>query len=153
MGSKLFSRLKQTKPMPPQTEALLNILVAADYFRQIGAKICDTEGINFTQHNILRILNGVYPEGYPRYEIRRRLVERGSDITRHIDKLVAAGLAERIASESDKRLSITRITLKGIELLHRLVPKMEQGELQVSVKLSSNECRRISKLCEKIYDE
>ncbi|GAB1429369.1 MarR family transcriptional regulator [Ignavibacteria bacterium] len=153
MGSKLFLRLKQTKPVLPQTEAFLNILVAADYFRQIAAKICAAEGINLTQHNILRILNGIYPDGYPRYEIRQRLVERGSDITRHIDKLVVSGLVERFASDSDKRLSITRITPKGMELLHRLVPKMDQGELQIAVRLSIDECKRISKLCEKIYDE
>lgn len=152
MGAKLLVRLKQSKPFTPQTDALLNVLVAADSFRQAAAEMCAAEGINFTQHNILRILRGVYPDGHPRCEIRRRLVERGSDVTRHIDKLVAAGFAERARSEVDKRWSLTKITQKGIDALERLAPKFRETEVELAQKLTLEQCSRLSELCELLYE-
>jgi DNA-binding MarR family transcriptional regulator len=151
MGNKLLIRLKQSKPFSPQTDALLNILVAADYFRQTGTNICAQEGINFTQYNILRILNGAYPDGHPRCEIRQRLIEQGSDVTRHIDKLVAEGLAERVRSDIDKRWSVTKITPNGIELLNRLAPKFTLNEEVISQILTVEQCNQLSYLCELIY--
>ncbi len=151
MATKLLSRLKQTKPMSPQTEALLSVLVAADYFRQTGGNLCAEELINFTQYNILRILKGVYPEGHPRFEIRQRLIEQGSDITRHIDKLVSAGLAERVICDNDKRWSVTKITMQGLNLLDRLTPKLEIIEASLTSKLNTQECNQLSEICERIY--
>lgn len=151
MGNKLLIRLQQSKAFSAQTDAMLNVLVAADYFRQIGGEICASEGINFTQYNILRILNGAYPDGHPRCEIRVRLIERGSDVTRHIDKLVANGLAVRVRSEIDRRWSLTKITPKGIELLERIAPKFLEHEKQIAEQLSQEECLQLSHLCELIY--
>lgn len=151
MGNKLLIRLQQSKPFSAQTDAMLNILVAADYFRQIGGEICGSEGINFTQYNILRILNGAYPDGHPRCEIRVRLIERGSDVTRHIDKLVANGLAVRVRSDVDKRWSLTKITPKGMEMLERVAPKFLELEKQIADQLTHDQCLQLSQLCELTY--
>jgi DNA-binding MarR family transcriptional regulator len=116
-------------------------------------RVCAQFGVSGTQYNVLRILRGVYPEGHSRCEIVRRMLERSPDVTRLIDRLEKRDLVERDRSERDRRLSISRITTAGLELLARMTPAAEQVEREFAARLSQGECRELSRICEHIYDE
>ena len=81
---------------------------------------CGERGITQAQYNVLRILRGAHPAGYPRGEISARMVDRAPDVTRLIDRLESAGLVERVKAANDRRLSVTRITRAGLSLLAKL---------------------------------
>lgn len=151
MGTTLSHRIKQSKFESPAMEASLNVMVASDYIRGRMDKLCSSFGISTTQYNILRVLKGILPDGHPRCEIADRLIERGADVTRLIDKLEKLELVERDRSGADRRHSIARITQKGIELLDLLKPHVQQANEIFSSKLSDAECIALSRLCEKLY--
>ena len=52
------------------------------------------------------------------------MVKPSPDVTRLIDRLIREGLVERFNSEEDRRLSLARITKKGINLLKKINPKL-----------------------------
>jgi DNA-binding MarR family transcriptional regulator len=80
------------------------------------------------------------------------MVDRAPDVTRLIDRLERQGLVGRERSSDDRRLSITRITGKGLELLERMQPRIDDVEVMIAARLNSEECTAISAACEKLYN-
>jgi DNA-binding MarR family transcriptional regulator len=151
MGQTIRHRLRQERFESPTHEAILNLLLAAAQVRESFDRICAEHGITPGQYNVLRILRGVHPEGYPRCEIADRLIERAPDVTRLIDRLEAAGLAERERSGHDRRLSMTRITRKGLKLLEDMRPAMDEAYRAFTSRLSPRDAKELSRICEHLY--
>lgn len=128
-------------------EAVISLLVASGYvYAQFGA-ICDQYGITHDQFNVLRILRGVYPDGHPRYEIIQRLINKAPDVTRLLDRLERAGYVERVRSEADRRLSISRITKAGLTLLNDIEPHRLAMHKRVTSRMTDADKRELARLC------
>jgi DNA-binding MarR family transcriptional regulator len=153
MGEILKKRLKQQKFSSIEHEALLNLFIASNYLHSKLDSICNRYQITIGQFNVLRILKGAHPEGYPRGEIMRRMVEPSPDVTRLIDRLIKEGLVERYSSKDDRRLSLARITKKGIYHLSKINPEVDKFILEYSSLLSKTEKEMLSNICEKLYSK
>jgi DNA-binding MarR family transcriptional regulator len=81
------------------------------------------------------------------------MLEKAPDVTRLIDRLEQTGLAERGRAEKDRRLSVSRITRKGINLLDRLQPRIDEVYQYFAERVSLADRRELSRICEGIYDE
>ena len=154
MGEALKRRIKQAADFAnPAQEAMLNLIVAADYVHARLERVCAGFGITRPQYNVLRILRGVHPAGHPRSEIAARLLASAPDVTRLVDRLQGRGLVERDRVEEDRRLSITRITKKGLRLLDEMQPHISAEHERFSSKVLRRDCLELSRICEAIYDE
>src|SRR5579864_5248555 len=151
MGDALRHRIQQAHFESAVQEALLNVLVAADHLRAQTERLCAELGLSASQYNVLRILRGVHPEGHSRCEIARRMIERAPDVTRLIDRLEKRGWVERDRSERDRRLSISRITAAGLELLDSIAPRFELAQRDFAERVPPADCRELSRICEAIY--
>jgi DNA-binding MarR family transcriptional regulator len=151
MGTVLKNRLKQSRFESTEQEALLNILVCSNHIKSRIEAVCLKHGITHAQFNVLRILNGRFPQGYPRGDIINRMIEPAPDVTRLIDRLIKQKLVERFTSDQDRRLSLTRITKKGRNVLKNIKPKIDSLFKLVSDKLNKTERKQLSVLLEKIY--
>lgn len=153
MPTSLKDRLQQQHFASVYQEATLNLLVCADHLQRGIEEICERFGITSAQYNVLRILRGVHPDGHPRCEIIRRMIQVAPDVTRLIDRLEKAGYAQRSRSAEDRRLSLTIITPAGLKLLERMQPDVDGLDTAIRDRLSESEARTLSKLCEKIYTD
>lgn len=152
MGELIHRRLEQTKSFENKAqEAMLNLMVAAGHVNEWNDRACAAHGITRSQYNVLRILRGAYPGGHPRQEITRRMVDRSPDVTRLIDRLEGAGYVERDRTDQDRRLSIARITQKGLDLLDAMDPDFEKVYEQMTERLTPADLDTLSRICEKIY--
>ncbi len=151
MGDALKRRLKQARFENLTQEAMLNLLVAAGHLREQLDRVCSEYGITHGQYNVLRILRGTHPGGYPRCEIAGRMVEKAPDVTRLVDRLERQGLVERGTSEQDGRLSVTRITRKGLDLLDHMAPGIEAVHAYFAERVSLRDRRELSRICEGLY--
>lgn len=131
-------------------EAVVSLLVAASHARQELEEVCRAHGLTHDQYNVLRILRGVHPEGHPRYRIGERLMERSPDVTRLLDRLERQGLVERYRSEEDLRLSFSRITDDGLELLASMEAPMADAQAAITRPLEPDEQRELIHLCGKL---
>lgn len=151
MGEILKQWLKQTKFANLDQEVSLNIFVTSYFLRSKHEEVLSKFGLTMPQYNVLRILNGVYPNGHPRCDIISRMIEPAPDVTRLIDRLLKQKLVERFNSDTDKRLSMTHITEKGIKLLEKVKPEIDSLGSFISTALSNTEKKTLSDLLEKIY--
>lgn len=152
MGELLHKRLEQTKAFENRAqEAMLNLMIAAGHVNEWNDRACMAHGITRSQYNVLRILRGVYPNGHPRQEITRRMVDRSPDVTRLIDRLERAGLVERGRTDEDRRLSIARITQSGLDLLEKINPEFDAIYQRFEHRLSPEDLEDLSRICERLY--
>ena len=147
--SPLHIRLKQKRFESEIQQAILSILVAADIIKRRQLTVCVSKRLTHSQYNILRILKG-NPEGYSRKEIIERMLEKAPDATRLIDGLVAEGMAERITSKVDKRISLTRITEKGKKTLIELHEPMQTFSKELDALYNKTELTKLADLCGRI---
>ena len=153
MGTPLSRRIGQDRFESPAHAAALNLLVAAGFLQERSSRLFAGFGVTPGQYNVLRILKGAHPDGHPRCEIARRMIERAPDLTRMIDRLERRGLVERTRSRLDRRHSITRITPAGLALVERMAPAAAALHRTLSLRLTRPEVAALSRLCEKLYAE
>ncbi len=153
MGEILKKRLKQKKEMPLREEVDLNIRVASALMEGNLDKMISRFSVTGAQYNVLRILKGVHPEGHPRCEIAKRMIDKAPDITRLIDRLEKQDLVKRDRTKEDRRMSITRITSKGLKLMEEIAPFVEESHKEMTKNLTNDECRELSRLIEKLYKD
>jgi MarR family 2-MHQ and catechol resistance regulon transcriptional repressor len=108
-------------------------------------------GVDITpqQFNILRILRGSYPEPLSTLQIRERMLDKMSDTSRIVDRLVIKGLVKKTVSIGDRRLVDIVISLKGRRLLEKLDSLQEELD-GILKNLSEKEADSLSKLLDKI---
>ena len=121
------------------------------WMRDKTKAIFDQEEITPQQFNILRILRGSFPEPLSTMQIRERMLEKMSDTSRIVDRLIAKGLVKKITCKEDRRLVDVIITDKGKKLLERL--DLRQDEIDgVLGNISEKEANILSDLLDKIRD-
>jgi len=153
MGDTLKHRIKQDTFSSVFQEAYLSLMVAADLLQRHTDEVCEQHGITSAQYNVLRILRGVHPDGHARCDIIDRMIHTAPDVTRLIDRLVKAGLAKRGKSDEDARLSLTYITDKGLKLLVKMQPEIEENEKELASRMDEKQARQLATLCEKLISE
>lgn len=129
-------------------QAMVRVMRVAGRIEQALADVCSGYGITPDQYNVLRILRGAQPEGYPRYEIAERLIRRAPDVTRLLDRLELQGLIERVRSAEDRRLSLSRITRQGLELLEQVDPEVVAVHDLMAAPLSAEQLRDLGRMCD-----
>ena len=153
MSELLGRRLLQTRFEGPHHEALLALLLANASVEAMLDEAFEGTGLTQPQYNVLRILNGIYPNSHSRGEIARRMVRRAPDLTRMLDRLVKMGLVERMKGEQDHRQSLARITPKGRAVLEEMHPKVMHVNQMLSDRMSAADARTLADLLEKVYGD
>ncbi|MEO6760614.1 MAG: MarR family transcriptional regulator, partial [Saprospiraceae bacterium] len=114
---KLEAELKNSKPMPPRQRATLNILFTASWLDCAMTRQLRPYGLTSPQYNILRILNGSFPNGLSVLDIKSRMIDRSSNVSRLVEKLRLSDLVERVPHSDDRRMVIVSISEAGKKVL------------------------------------
>ena len=121
---KLELELKNSKTLPSRQRAMLNILFTASWLDCHLHRSLRPFGLTHPQYNILRILNGSYPKGLSVLDIKTRMIDRSSNVSRLVEKLRLSGLVERIPHDGDRRMVVVTISEAGKNLLTDIERKL-----------------------------
>lgn len=111
--------IAQSKFRNEYQKSLVNFIFTNHWLNERMSRIFDREEITGQQFNILRILRGA---GKPlsTLQIRQRMLDRMSDTSRIVDRLILKGLVKKEICPADKRKVDVSITADGQKLLERL---------------------------------
>jgi DNA-binding MarR family transcriptional regulator len=104
-------------------KALINLIYTYHWATERIRNVLNEDDITLQQFNILRILRGSDPKPLSTLTIRERMLDKMSDTSRIVDRLVLKGLVSKKMSTSDKRLVDVSITMAGKNLLKRIDEK------------------------------
>ncbi len=100
----------------PEEAAYLDLVRTTEMLSRPLVQLLKADDLSPAQYNVLRILRGC-PEGLTCGEIGNRMITRDPDITRLLDRMEKRNLISRGRDDKDRRVVLTRITAKGLDLL------------------------------------
>lgn len=112
---------------------------------------CKFEKHNLTQQqfNILRILRGQYPKPATVNLLKERMIDKMSDASRIVDRLVQKGLVSRCTNTKDRRAVDIRISDMGMETLSKMDNEFKTRDI-LKNNLSDEEAAKLSDLLDKM---
>ncbi|HQW84278.1 MAG TPA: MarR family transcriptional regulator [Ferruginibacter sp.] len=132
-------------------KGIINLIYTYNWINEKMKSYFDKESITAQQFNILRILRGA---GNPisTLQIRERMLDKMSDTSRIVDRLVLKGLAKKNVCKSDKRLVDVSISDKGLQLLSKL--DNYENDMDAALQnLTIADAKTLNKLLDKIRNK
>ncbi len=139
----------QTKFRNDYHKAAVNLIYTFNWMSEQTKEIFASADITPQQFNILRILRGSLPNPLSTLQIRERMLDKMSDTSRIVDRLIAKGLVKKGTCKTDRRLVDVMITDKGKKLLEKLDARQDEMD-NVMSNLSRKEAATLSELLDKL---
>ena len=102
--------------------------------------------LTIQQYNVLRILRGQKGKPANLCTIQERMIDKSSNTTRLVDKLIKKGWVKRSICEENRRKVEIIITTKGLEILKELDPLTEENNEKILKNLSEEQLVTLNNL-------
>lgn len=145
---KIEEEIQQPKFRNVHHKVAVNLLYTAAWLDDRNKNFFKEYGITNQQFNILRILRGQLPNKISGAEIKNRMLDKNSDVSRLLDRLILKKLITKSQCPNDKRAADVLITEAGLDLLKKIDGKMDETDLAV-FHLTKTEATQLSDLLDK----
>jgi DNA-binding MarR family transcriptional regulator len=142
--------LKTTAKLPLSKKTVLNISYSSICIKDEIILVLKPYDISIEQFNVLRILRGKKGEPANLQDIQERMINKMSNTTRLVDKLILKGLVERFICEKNRRKVDIYITKQGLNLLNEIDPVIEATEERITSNLTIQELETLNTLLTKL---
>lgn len=118
---KIEEAIKQNKKFKTEIErAVVNLTYTYNWLNDKFQNHLKSYGISNQQYNILRILRGQFPNPASVNLLKDRMLDKNSDVSRMIDRLISKQLVERKECPEDRRSVNVFITQNGLDILQKI---------------------------------
>jgi len=128
---------------------IINLLFTNNWLTEKIKDFLSAEDITLQQFNILRILRGSHPQPLSTMTIRERMLDKMSDTSRIVDRLLLKGLVSKKTCPSDKRLVDISITAEGKKVLAK-IDRNEKEMIAIMANLDQQEMKLLNGLLDKM---
>src|ERR1700757_1619920 len=144
----LENEINQRKFRTEYQKARINIIYTYNWLSEKINSIFEEWDITTRQFNIPRIRRGE-SKPFSTLQIRQRMLDKMSDTSRIVDRLLKKGLVRKTPNGEDRRLVDVIITSRGRKLLEKIDPL--EGEMdKMMTTLSPEEASTLSRLLDKL---
>lgn len=140
--------IQQSKFRNEFHKAAVNLIYTFNWLTEKSKAIFERGDVTPQQYNILRILRGA---GKPlsTLQIRQRMLDKMSDTSRIVDRLVKKELVQKVICKTDRRLVDVTISDTGLQLLDRLDSFNEEMDALLG-SVNEEEAKMLNHLLDKI---
>ena len=132
-------------------KARVNIHFTHNYLSEQLLEIIKPLELSLTQFNVLRILRGQYPAASSIGLLKERMLDKNSDISRVVDRMLAKKLVARKECKQDRRQKDIQISQLGLGYLAQI--DAQEKELDQKMQhLTHEEVVQLNDLLDKIRD-
>lgn len=130
-------------------KSVVNVLYTYGWVTNLLKKHFDKFDITMQQYNILRILRGQHPHPATINLLKERMLDKMSDASRIVERLVQKGLVSRCTNEKDRRAVDIMINEKGLEILKALDVELNINQI-LKTHLTDEEADQLNILLDKM---
>ncbi len=141
--------IKQQHFSSENQKLIINLVFTNNWLTEKIRDFLSAEDITLQQFNILRILRGSDPKPLSTLVIRERMLDKMSDTSRIVDRLLLKGLVDKKTCPSDKRLVDISITEEGKKVLAK-IDQNEKEMMAVIANLNQEEMKILNGLLDKM---
>ncbi|GAB3801758.1 MarR family transcriptional regulator [Spirosoma humi] len=143
--------IKQSAPFKSSYHrVIVNLIYTTNWLTDSQTQLLKPSKLTIQQYNVLRILRGQFPNPIKVSDITERMLDKMSNASRLVDKLVAKKLVLRTECPSDRRAVDVVITEKGLELLKQLDARQSEWDTLLQDKLTTDEATMLSNLLDRL---
>lgn len=126
----------------------VNLIYTYNWVMEMSRRLFEKADLTPQQFNILRILRG---SGKPlsTLQIRQRMLDKMSDTSRIVDRLMKKDLVKKVICKTDRRLVDVTISDKGLSLLETLDSYNDELDNQLK-GLNEEEAKTLNHLLDKL---
>lgn len=117
---KIEEEIKQSQFRSPLHRLLVNLMFTNNWLCDSQMRLLKPFGLTLPQYNVLRILRGQHPNPVRINDISERMLDKMSNASRLVDKLVLKKLVIRTECPTDRRAVDVLIADKGLSLLRKI---------------------------------
>ncbi len=147
---KIEEEIKNTIPLPLSQKTIINILYTNNILKEDLSRFFKTYDLSMEQYNVLRILRGQRGNPANLSTIQERMINKMSNTTRLVDKLILKKLATRNTCSSNRRKIEILITSRGLDLIEQLNVELIEKENNLTKQLTNEELETLNDLLDKI---
>jgi MarR family transcriptional regulator, 2-MHQ and catechol-resistance regulon repressor len=142
--------IKNSSPLHLGSKTVINLLYTSRHIEELALGNFKEHDLSAQQFNVLRILRGQKGNPANLSTIQERMIDKSSNTTRLIDKLIQKDLVKRRTCEKNRRKIEVFITEKGLELLKIMDPIIENFNNHIVENLSNDELEKLNTLLDKL---
>ncbi len=146
---RIEEEIKQSKFRNDNQKVVVNLMYTANWLTTHQEEFFKSFGITPAQYNILRILRGQGGKSLSGADIKSRMLERNSDISRLLDRMSRKKMINRTQRSTDKRATDVSIAKPGLDALKEIDGQINQAEKQI-IHLTREEAHQLSNLLDKL---
>ena len=136
--------------MPNHTKTVVNLVYTSNYISDKLTEAIKPFDISMQQFNVLRILRGQKGKPANLFTIQERMINKMSNTTRLIDKLILKDYVERKTCKENRRKVEILIKKKGLEALEKLDELVISTEKKIIESLTESEIIAFNNTLEKL---
>jgi DNA-binding MarR family transcriptional regulator len=130
-------------------KAVINLSYTYGWITNLSRPKFEQYNLTQQQFNILRILRGQYPKPATVNLLKERMIDKMSDASRIVDRLVQKGLVSRCTNNKDRRAVDIRISDEGLEILSKMDKEFKTSDM-LKDNLTLEEAGQLSELLDKM---
>lgn len=138
--------IKSIHKMAISTKTVINIMYTSRIVEEAIGSALKPYDITMQQYNVMRILRGQKGNPANLSTLQERMIDRSSNTTRLVDKLIKKDWVNRRICEKNRRKVEIFITEQGLLLLKTLDPLMENNNEKIIKNLSETDLDHLNHL-------
>jgi DNA-binding MarR family transcriptional regulator len=142
--------IKSIHNLAISTKTVVNMMYTSRIIEEAIIGVLKQFGLSTPQYNVLRILRGQHGNPANLSTLQDRMIDKNSNTTRLVDKLIQKGWVRRNVCEQNRRKIEIFITGDGLKILKQLDPIIEHNNKNILSNLSNNELEHLNNLLDKL---
>lgn len=130
-------------------KAIVNLIYTYGWITNLLKQRLNKHKITLQQYNILRILRGQSPKPATINLLKERMLDKMSDASRIVERLVQKKLVDRCVNDQDRRAVDIRISPEGFKILQELDKEMSSKDILWD-NITDEEAGMLSRLLDKM---
>ncbi len=148
---KIEEAIKQSSFKSEYQKLLVNVIYTGSWLSLKNTEMLRPYNLTIQQYNVLRILRGQHPNPATVNLIIDRMLDKTSNASRIVDKLIEKDLVTRNLRTDDRRCVDVLITTKGLSLL-KDIERDEANFFKTFKSLKTEEAKELNRLLDKLRD-
>jgi len=146
---RIEDEIQSTKFEDNYQKVVINVAYTSGWLNNLLKPEFEKYNLTQQQFNILRILRGQYPKPATVNLLKERMIDKMSDASRIVDRLIQKGLVSRCTNKSDRRAVDIRISDEGLSVLAKMDIEMRSKEY-LKNNLTEEEAAKLSDLLDRL---
>jgi DNA-binding MarR family transcriptional regulator len=148
----LGQSISQAKFDSEQEKLMINVIYSANLLNLITTRLFKPFDLSPQQYNVLRILRGQKGSSIALMEIENRMLDKSSNVSRLVDKLISKDLVNRSVCSEDRRRIEILITSNGMSILKEIDAILSEMNSKLKELISDDDANQTNRILDHLRE-